>query len=107
MQYFDVVTERDAGSWNIGDAVTLYRVQLSNKFCLIWEYRKTIFRYVIESKEFRIQKTWWASRWNDGTGVQSLDIAHGSRKLALNFQINEFAHSLSRLVVNHRIPNST
>ena len=50
MQYFDVVTERDAGSWNIGDAVTLYRVQLSNKFCLIWEYRKTIFRYVIESE---------------------------------------------------------
>ena len=59
----------------------------------------------VEVEQFRIEEARWAGARHHRCGVDRLDVAHRPRELAVDLGIDQLAHPLRRLVVDHRVPD--
>ncbi|CAB4373107.1 unannotated protein [freshwater metagenome] len=59
----------------------------------------------VQTEQLGIKECWRTSAGNDSACIDDFDVPERSCELAINLRINEFAHDVSRFVVDHWVPN--
>ena len=87
------------------DPVTAVLGQQVEEDPLIGEDAQLVAGDHVETEQLGVEERRRAGARHDGAGVDRLDVAHRPGELAVDLGVDELAHPLRRLVVDHRVPD--
>ena len=95
----------DLGAGNCQQTVAACGGEPAEERHLIGEDAELVARNHVELKQLRVEEAWRASAGNHSFGVDLVDVFERPSELAIDLGIDEFAHPLGGLFVDHWVPD--
>ena len=95
----------DCGAGNSQQTVAACGGEFAEERHLIGEDAELVARNHVELKQLRVEEAWRPSAGNHCFGVDLVDVFERPSELAIDFCVDEFAHALGGLFVDHWVPD--